>query len=404
MNNSKNKIFLVAKREYFKNIRKPAFWLATLALPALIIAVGFVSGYSTRAAEKKAREELANAKEILVLDKSNYINPDSLTSPYVPISSEVEGISKVKSNEASALFIYPENILESRQVTIHAKDPGLTSRGSFQSAATNLLKNQLISRLGETQPLVQENLKTDSTFYLDGEVVEFEIGDFIVPGLAVVMYFFLTFLSSSFLLLSVSEEKENRMMEIILSILTPKQIIWGKIFGLIALALTQLVVLVTLAVVGFQALSLSLPFAIDLGSISIDPMQILLSIFYATSGFLLMATIMVGTGSAMPTYREAQSFTSIFIMLSIFPIYFASLIISDPTGPIAMVISYFPFTAPLVLLARNALGALGSWEILLSLILLPIYVIGGFYLAFKLFELGSLEYSEKITSRLFKRK
>ncbi len=391
-----NKIFLIAQREYYKNIRKPAFWFATLALPALIVIASLLSGYSSQMAEKKAREELAKAKTILVIDYSNIINKADLAPPFVSTDNEQEGIASVRIGKANALFIYPQDLESGGAIAIYAQDPGIIIRGSYPTSARNLLKKDLSKKLGNANQLLQADIPVRSTFYLKGEVVDMTISDFVIPLASVVLYFFLTFLSSSFLLLSVSEEKENRMMEIVLSILTPRAIIWGKIIGLAALGLTQLVVLVSLVVASYQSFSMALPAGLNIGQITIEPLQILLSAFYAICGFLLMATIMVGTGSAMPTYREAQSFTSIFIMLSIFPIYFAALIISDPMGPLALFTSYFPFTAPLILLARNALGALGTGEIILSLVVLPLYVAGGFYLAFKLFELGSLEYNERI--------
>ncbi len=391
-----NKIFLVAQREYCKNIRKPAFWLTTLALPTLIVVASLISGYSTQMAEKKAREELTQAKTILILDHSNIINKTDLTAPFVSTDNEQEAIASVRAGGVSAFFLYPPNIENGDPIIIHAQDPGIISRGSYTSSAQNLLKNNLSKKLGSTGRLLQADIPVKTTFYLDGEVEDLAIGDFVVPLASVVLYFFMTFLSSSFLLLSVSEEKENRMMEIVLSLLTPRAIIWGKIIGLAALALTQLVVLISLVVASYKVFSIAMPLGLDIGQISVEPTQILLSAFYATCGFLLMAIIMVGTGSAMPTYREAQSFMTVFIMLSIFPIYFATLIVSDPTGTLAIFTSYFPFTSPLILLARNALGALEPLEIILSLVVLPLYIAGGFYLAFKLFELGSLEYYERI--------
>lgn len=390
------KMYIVAKHEYLKNIKKPAFWFTTLALPALMITVGLISGYSSNQAEKMAQEKISQAKQILVFDNSGLINKDSLAEPYKAIESVEKGIEQVKQEKATALFVYPDRLTNIKTITIYAQDPGLTQRTSFSKAAKELIKNHVLEELGELREVVESDLQVNALFFKEGQKVSLELSDILIPGAAMISYFLLTFLSSNFLLFSVSEEKENRMMEILLSILTPKQIIWGKIFGLSALAISQLIILVSLGLGGFKLLSLNLPTPIDQGLPAFNPGQILLSTFYAFNGFMLMAAIIVGAGSAMPSYREAQSFTSIFIILSIFPIYFASLIVSDPTGPIALFTSYFPFTAPLVLLARNALEALSTPEIILSLILLPIYVTGSFYLAFKLFELGSLEYNQKI--------
>ncbi len=106
---------------------------------------------------------------------------------------------------------------------------------------------------------------------------------------------------------------------------------------------------------------------------------------------------MVGLGLAMPSYKEAASFSPIFTILSILPIYFLPLILQNPSGAVALGTSYFPFIAPLILLIRNALGELSTLEVFVSIVAMTTYVVLGLFVAFKLFELGAMEYSQKIS-------
>jgi ABC-2 type transport system permease protein len=99
----------------------------------------------------------------------------------------------------------------------------------------------------------------------------------------------------------------------------------------------------------------------------------------------------------MPTYREAQQFSAIFIILSILPIYVASALVAEPAGLLARVFSYFPFTAPLVLLFRSSIDALPGWEVGVGMTVMLLYICAGLLFAFKLFELGSLELTKKIS-------
>ncbi|MBU1110290.1 ABC transporter permease [Patescibacteria group bacterium] len=405
----RNTILLVAKREYIKTVRKPSFWIATLAFPILILIVSFVSGYSAQRVEEKIKQEAKEAKLILIVDKSRIIDMQILLPPFEQIElDKLEfGIDRVKTNEADALFVFPEDIQQSQVISIYAQDDGLINRGKYNDTARQLLKQSLLLGLEDANKinLFNQELKIQSTHFKDGQEISDRLEDFIVPAASVILYFVLAFLGSNFLLMSVSEEKENRVIEIILSIMSHREIIWGKIVGLLGVIFTQVIVLLILGGAIFWFSRDSLPFSIDWSLIPIDPVQILISCFYIICGFLTIATAMVGVGSAMPTYKEAQSFSSFFIMLSIFPIYFAALILQEPNGPIAMVTSYFPFTAPLILLIRNALGALSLWETFVSSVILLGYVAAGFYFSFKLFEFGSLEYSQKLSlKRLFQRR
>ena len=209
--------------------------------------------------------------------------------------------------------------------------------------------------------------------------------------------------SSTYLLQSVSEEKENRMIEIMLSNMTSRELIWGKILGQIAIVFTQLFVLLSLAAIGLYFTLSNNPLPIDLSDLNLTVGQVLLGVFYLFTGFMIMATTMVGVGSSMPTYREASSFSSVFILTAVSPLWFASTIIFEPSGLAATITSYIPFTAPMILMFRNALGELSTLELLFSSGVLVIYVMIGLFLSFKLFEFGSLQYSSRINFQDFLR-
>jgi len=222
----------------------------------------------------------------------------------------------------------------------------------------------------------------------------------------------LTTFAVNYLLLSVSEEKVNSVMEIVLSSISSKDLILGKIVGLIGVIFTQVLLLTVLSLVGLVVTSALLGGSgsmFDLGSllgslnISTGQLigQIVLGVVFTFSGFFILACTMVGVGAASPTYKEAQSLSSIFVLLSIFPIYFITIIISDPSGDLAKIFSFIPFTASFVLLFRNALGALTLPEIILGVVTLLLYCVIFVVIAFKLFEYGALEYSKRISFKEF---
>jgi ABC-2 type transport system permease protein len=195
----------------------------------------------------------------------------------------------------------------------------------------------------------------------------------------------------------VSEEKESRMIEILLTSISSRSLLIGKLIGLLGVILTQMLLLSAFAVIGFMIVKSQINIPFSFSDLVFDPIQIVYAVLCIILGFLVLASVMVGVGSAMPSLKEAQSFSSMFMILTIFPLYFAGILVSDPDSTLAKVLSFVPITAPLVLLFRNAFNVITPLEMGLSLVALIVQLIISVYLAVKLFEIGSLEYKEKIS-------
>jgi ABC-2 type transport system permease protein len=389
-----------------KIITGKSFWAATLLLPLMMVVIMGITVISNNQLEEKFNQAAQDAKLIWVVDKTKLIdtNSDIFKDTQVKLSDNFEAsFDMVKSGEADALIYYPADLNSKFTIEVYSEDDGILSISKYNTFATNLLKTNILNEIKDTEKITLFNapLTFKEKFYKDGSEVDNSINKFIVPIVSVVLYFLFTSFATSYLLLSVSEEKENRMIEIILSSVKPKELIWGKILGQVAVVLTQMAILISFSVIAFKIASTTYSLPIDLSTIQINPAQILLALAYILFGFIILANTMVGSGSAMPTYRDAQSFSTVFILLSIFPIYGVSFILADPNGLIAYVFSYFPYSAPVILLLRNALGALGPFEIILSLGVMALYAYITGILAYKLFEFGALEYNQKISFKSF---
>ncbi len=402
-----SKILLVAGREYLKVIRKPSFWIATLFFPIFFIIISLISGYSAQKFENKLKNDAKNAKAIFVLDESGIIPASQVQAPFKLTTNFDEALGLVKTEQADALLFYPKDLASAGKIMVFAQDKGIFLSTRFNEIAQNLVKQSILQGLGDQTKIKAFNTayQVDVKSYKKGEEVKIGPETFIVPAISVILYFTLTTFATSFLLMSVSEEKENRMIETVLSLLQPKQLIAGKILGQISIVLTQLGTLLLFIAVGFAVVKLKLPFNLNLSEIHITFRQVFFGLFYTICGFLILSNVMVGVGSAMPTYKEAQSFSSIFIIISIFPVYFTSLLLAEPSGTIARVLSYFPLSSSIILIFRNSLGELSRLELVASSVTMVLYVILSFILAYKLFEIGSLEYNNKISvKRLLGRK
>lgn len=398
-----DKILIVAKREYFKMVKSKGFWFATLMLPVLMVVVSIISGMSGQTIENKIAEEAKNAKAIYLLDESGFVDQEILkqTGNIVIAQDFASGENAVKNGVADLFIYYPKDILKTNSIKIISQDKGIMSLGMYDEVAKNLLKQNILAEIKSPDKIALFNaqLGVETQLYKDGEKVSSGFDRFVLPIASVFAYFLFTSVASSYLLLSVSEEKENRMIEIILSVIKPRDLIVGKVLGQMGAILTQILVLVGLGIAILKGSGFVLP--IDLSNFTVAPLQLILAFVYLMAGFLVLAFTMVGVGAAMPTYKEANGFASVFIMMSIFPIYFFALILAEPTGPLAIGLSYFPYTAPMILLLRNALGALPWYEVILSIVALALSIMAIAFISYKMFEFGAMEYNQKVSFKEF---
>ncbi|MFA6271738.1 MAG: ABC transporter permease [Patescibacteria group bacterium] len=401
-----NTILKVAKKEYLKIVQKPSFWIMIVIVPIIYLGLVAVSGTSATQVEKKIAEEVKNIDNILIIDQSGIINSNTIVPPYF-IATDIEvAKEQVRAGKADAAFFYPANILNDKVIDIYAIDTSLISRDRFNTVAKEMLKQNILLEIKDPAriALFSSDLKLEKTLYKNGAIVDQRFEVFIIPIISILVYFVMVMFSSGFMLSSVSEEKENRMIETILSIVKPRQLIWGKLVGLTGVSLTSLFALGAL-MTGIVVVSTNIfPITIDWSAVDVTVGQILLSIFYTIGGFLFLSSIMVGVGAAMPKYRDAQQFSSVFIILSIIPVYFASFLLAEPSGTLSRIVSFTPFTAPLILIFRSSIGALTIWESVAGVVVVALYVMIGFYFAFKLFEVGSLEVNKKISFKFLLQK
>jgi ABC-2 type transport system permease protein len=379
-----NFTWLVAKREYLKIVRRPSFWAVVLLIPTLYIGLIMVMGEMGKSAEKKIKAEAANAKNIIVVDQSGLINNSLIIGPLHRSSDPATARQAVITGQADAAFIYGADIQQTKVVKVIVPDTSIVSRGRFDAFATSLVKQSILADIGDPAriALFNSTLSIDREVFKGGVSVIAGIEGYIVPIISVIVYFLLVMMSSSYMLMSVR----------------------GKIVGLSGLAFTQVFTLAVYGVVAVLISSRLLPIQIDWSLVHFSLGQLLTTGFFLITGFLFMASAMVGLGAAMPTYRDSSQFSAIFIMLSIMPIYMATSLAAEPAGVLARTFSYIPFTGPLILMFRSAIDALPGWELAIGLASMVVYTLIGFYLALQLFNLGSMEFTKKISiTALFKR-
>jgi len=200
------------------------------------------------------------------------------------------------------------------------------------------------------------------------------------------------------LMSAVAEEKENRTMEIVVTSISPNQLIAGKVLGISAVALTQVIawsVLIGLAIeVGGRRLGIGV-----LQGITFDPRLVLELALIGVPTLVTIAALMVALGATVAEAHEAQQLTSLFALPMWAPYWLAIIIIRDANGPLATGLSFFSFTALSTFSLRVVFAPIPFGEIAASALVQTACAIGAMWLAARAFRLGMLRYGQRLRWR-----
>ena len=410
-NNSSRRRFLghnfgiVYRFEVVRMLKKPSFWISILAFPALMALIFGISFIASKSTIDNAEEELQNNQlAVTITDDSGLVDEQTLSQMGVSSTSDKQAaIDQVKSGKIDAYFYYPADLVNGR-IEVYGKNISLFENSKYSALATSILTN---SAQSETDPnlavILSDQLRSDSHFYeTNGDEANL-IGDMIIPAVFLVLFYLIICIFSSQMLTATVEEKENRITEMLLTTISSRTLITGKIFAFITLVLLQALIIIGLVLGGYivAARFIDLP-SIDLSIITIDPVRIAIAVALFVVSILMYSGIMVAIGAATPTAKEANSFMSVPILLMFAPLYIFSTVISEPDAPVVVALMFFPLTAPVLLMVLNALGTLSIANAVIGLGIMVITTIVIFIIAARLFQTGAIEYHRRI--RLFSRK
>jgi ABC-2 type transport system permease protein len=399
----------VIRREYLQAVRRPAFWIGVLLIPVFIVIANILMSVSAKSAESKISEQTKQAKTILVVDEGHFIADEvyKQSDKLRKASNAQAAESSIKNHKADVAIVYPANLTKGGEIRIYwdKKDASPANEESYNQLAQDLLKTGVLADLppGSNANLLASQPPIKNITYQNGTIYKFSED---VPYLALMaILLVVVFSSSNMFLLSVTEEKENRAIEIIMTAVKSQNLIRGKIIGLCLVALTQVTVLSGLSLAVMLLMKNKLPFTLSLSGLDLLSWHFALGLFYLLAGVLLIAAIMVAIGASVPSAKDASGLMTVAMLSVLAPVYFITAILQDPAGIIAKVTSYFPLTAPVILQTRNMFEALPGYEIALSIALMLAYIALATWLATRIFRLAAFNFNSRLAfSELFSRK
>lgn len=407
-----SKLNSVIRHEYLTIVKQPSFWIVMIAIPVVIGAIFLLTFLGNQSSSQRIDDLAKDLKNVTIVDKSTLINEDVVAASGLSLtaSDDVDALKEeVRTGEKEALIVFPATLKDDRSYSIYMSSNDLTKISSVTALGDNLIKTSLFLPLGspEVIALAQQGAGADVTVYEDGKQTG-GFNDYVAPGLFVILFYIIFAFSVGYMLTSVSEEKENRSMEMVLTYVKPRTLIVGKLLAVSLVTLTQVAFFGILGVLAFIiaqqfGAGIALPFGIDLAKITLDPAAIFFGFAFLVVGFLMYAGFMTATAAAAPSTKEANSFSAVFFIGAFIPFYFVVMIATDPENPIVRFLTYFPLTSPVVTLIRNTVGNMSTAESWLALIVMTAFMMLSIWIAVRAFKLGALEFSQTIKlSKLFK--
>lgn len=383
-----NYSFKVAKFEIIRQLKKPAFWAATLLLPLLIGGIYFISFISTQGVDENP--EVDENTKIAITDDAGVF---SANMPYLINGDKEYGVEMVKNGEVDLYFYIPKDFLETKKAEFYHISEGLEIFNFDGNMLKTLMMQDAATRVDELDILALTGGYeiVDNKITKDGEDSN-ALGKAIIPFAIGVTFFMFIALCGNRFLLTVVEEKENRISEMILTSVSSKHLIVGKIIAMLVLGLVQILALVIpILILVFVNRDNQLVGPI-ISMIEIDPVAIALSILLFIASSVFYAGTCTFVGSLVSTAKDASSFIGPAIIMMVFPLYFMQMFMMEPNA-VVQVMTYFPFSAPIALMLRGGFGTISTLEYCIGILVVVVSAVVMIRLAVVSFQKNAINFS-----------
>ena len=388
-------LWLVARHEYRKRVRQRSFLLASLGIALMIIAIMGIS-ILVSLSQENAIMRVGYVDQSGLLSATAEGDQASGTNDLVPFVNAEQARAAIERREIGAYYVLGPEYLQTREVALYYWDEPPSP--AMQRALARFVRSNLVAGLPEeTRARLIEGPQV-SLRSLDGarETRAGNVAGLIVPFMVTFFFVFVATTSASYMLQVISDEKENRMIEILVTSLTPEQIIGGKALGLMGVALTQMVIWL---VATMLALLIGGQFVDILRNASLPWEGLLVSAIFFFPAFALIAGIMTTIGSAATDSRQAQQVAGLLNLWFVLPLFFAALIFADPNNPLTVALTLFPTTSFVTVSLRWGLTVIPLWQLLVAWGLLCSSAALSVWAAARVFRAGMLHYGQPLSLR-----
>ena len=400
-----NRLWLVFSYELKRNITRKGYLFATIGIP--LLAILFYVGYPVYQSFREPETEDTNPLAELALDRlerAGYVDYSGVfTQPATRFDdvlfkyeTETEALSALEAEEIDVFLVFPEDYLDTGDVTLHIADLNITLIGDGQSLSEQLAYSTFASGLDEIRLRRLSNPASFTDFDLsldtEGATETTEEGQFWLVYVFAMVFFVSLILTNTYLMQTVIEERDNRMIEILISTVKPSELLGGKILAMAFLGMLQILCWALVAYALFTFAPNIDTYTALMASFNIEIQASLLPLMglYFVLMYLIYAAIFGTIGAISGSAQEGSQYSGFLVLPAMIPFYFFPLIQSDPNGLFATVLSIIPITSPITIMARMVIGDVPVWQIGLSIILLALLAGLAMWMAGRIFRVQTL--------------
>jgi ABC-2 type transport system permease protein len=395
----------VAKWEYKRNMKNKSFIIGLFLTPILFI-VFFTLPSLFGSDDEEEEQKVYIYDELNVWESVQEVLPEEQFGNWETLDEKMDEetiLTELEESENTAFIMLTEEALQNGSVKVYMGEE-VDENFIYQ---TSILEKPILARqlensgisseeaLALSQGVVFQPITADDVKEQTGEEISQDDPlKRIVPIAFGGIILFSIVITGMMIFQSASQEKKEKVAEIILSSLTPEELMQGKILGYFALGITQVAVWLGL-IVPFLSTKIDIPIFEYL----FVP-ETLLSVFIAILGYLLFASMFVSIGATVEDMNSTSNFQGFLFMFPFLPLILLGPILDNPNGVIAQAGTYFPLTTPGVLLIRLMMLDTWPWlEIVSALVILLLTIWLFMKLAGKIFKTGILMYGKDATPK-----
>lgn len=401
----------IISREYFERVKRKSFIISTLMMPLFMV---FLMALPALVAIFASPEE----KSIAVIDESGIIAKTLQNDDEVHFVRTSESLETLMDDEDyQAVLVIGADVVENpSNVSFYSREASSMHLESLISSQIKdaieaiRIKSYNIANLSEILAEISADVEIQ-TYRIDSEETS-ETSSALSYAIGIVMSFMLymfILLYGQMVMTSIIEEKNNRVLEIVVSSVKPTYLMLGKIVGIGLVAITQILIWVALIMAfttwGLPSMMASLAVEGDSGMMAVfsrlgDGSYIfslcIYLLLFLIGGYLFYSSIYAAIGSAVDNIQDASQLQTVAVLPIIVGMVLSPAVINDPMSSFATWVSIIPFTSPMTMMARIPFG-IPLWQILLSLVLLYLTFILMVWVAAKIYRVGIFMYGKKPT-------
>jgi ABC-2 type transport system permease protein len=391
-----NKIYLIFKHEFLQEIKRISFIMMTLIVPLLaLLGIGITELVTSLSKPtEKGITAIGYVDEVGIFDDQTTHGFTKL----VPFSSKEDATQALVRRDVTEYIIIPADYTSSGTIQRYTleKELGTPPRITYliKSFLTgNLLKGKVAPDMVTliTSPLNLEVIRLNERG--DKALEQSNIGNIIIPAVFSLLLGLGLMFGAYSLINGLGEEKESRLIEVLLSSVSVRQLLISKVLALGTAGLLQVLVwLISAPLLLYLASS---AFGGFMSNIQIPANFLVIGITYFLLGYLLFAVLSIGISAISSNAREGGQLSLFYTLSSFAPLWFSSLLFAFPDSSIWVVLTVFPVTAPVQTILRLGVSDIPLWQIMTSIGVLGLSIIVGLFLSIKIFRVYMLMHGKR---------